>query len=243
MCRDEEFRQLILTWAHVTKLTNMGCERILALIKKAAFGTGPDAAPDVERVAAAGTLTQWLTTHLAAGGSDPRVMTREQAIEDGAQLQCRAKRCKRATRPAGGFVAFSNHRRGERKASGEVLDKDAAKLERDALSREWSALDDDAKQVWSDTSQRAHDDRELDRLTSALGTTDPDPNPTHMYKVGVLWGLGEKRFPLAKECFIRQAKAACGDDALPGSRRYCSALREDFHKSIFIEDRGRRGNL
>ena len=139
MCKDQEFRQLLMAWARVSRLTNMGCERLLAQIKSSSANAGPGA-PDVERVCAAGHLAQWLTQHPSANGEDSRVVSRKQILETGAPLlrraKAKAKLPRRKHRPAGSFTVFYNMRRGNRVKRGEVLSKSEAKAEQGASVEE-----------------------------------------------------------------------------------------------------------
>jgi hypothetical protein len=70
---DEEFLELLRCWARVTRVTNMHIERVLALIRRA-VGQSPGAPTvDAEAMCAAGVLGQWTSTHMKAGGKDPKV--------------------------------------------------------------------------------------------------------------------------------------------------------------------------
>ena len=72
---DDDIKACLLLWARKTKVANMSLERLLALMKASC----DDDHPLIERLAAASYLTQWLRTHQAAGGVDPR---RAQARSD-----------------------------------------------------------------------------------------------------------------------------------------------------------------
>ena len=66
----------LTTWSWVAKLSNMHLERLLALIRKSA--------PQrcfLERLLATGHLTQILSRHRSAGGSDIRRITRKQLVQ------------------------------------------------------------------------------------------------------------------------------------------------------------------
>ena len=238
MCTDEEFRLLLTNWDRAAHLTNMGCERLLAQIKCAAMSAGSGAAPDVERICAAGTLTQWLGEHLAARGTDPRFKTRKQLLDWGAPLQCHAKRHKvDYHRAAGSFVTFLNMKRSERLARGEKLEAGAARLEIADLKEQWANMSDDAKHRYINIAVEQYNQAEVRRMQVAAAG-DAEPNPTHMYNVGVLWGLGDKNFPLSVANLERAAIAAYGEGFLPGSRKYCDALREKMRSRILVRDRG-----
>ena len=63
--------------------------RLLARVRQSLGGGGETV--DAERLSANGFLTQLVTEHLRRGGSDPRTVTRQQLIQDGAQLRRVAK--------------------------------------------------------------------------------------------------------------------------------------------------------
>ena len=72
-------------WAHESRTCNMHMERLFICIIKS---LGFQKSPDVVRIVSAGTLTQILKDHLQAGGSDPRFVTRQQLLDEGAPLEC-----------------------------------------------------------------------------------------------------------------------------------------------------------
>ena len=64
---DKGIRRGLQNWGRFTKLSNMHTERLLSLIKN-----GSGKSPTIERLTAAGLLTQVLKEHTKAGGDDPR---------------------------------------------------------------------------------------------------------------------------------------------------------------------------
>ena len=242
MVDDVEFLALLSNWNVSTKLTNMATERLLASIKGAAMTTSVGVAPDVERVCSAGHLIQWLTEHFNAKGDDPRITTRRQLVADDVPLQCTTKRRnigRTKTKPAGGFVVFQAQRRRQRLSTGQKLNKDAAKLEREDLRSEWSTFDLGAKKRYLNIARGEHNQAELGRLQRDLDG-EPVENPTLQYNSSVLWGLGSKASPLSVENFEQVAKNICGEESLPGSRRYCTALRDDMRRSMCVKEEGQQ---
>ena len=73
------------------KVCSMHIERLFAQVKKATQAHLPAA----ERVCAAGLMCQWLRPHFQAGGRGPRVVTREQLIDDGVPIESNRVRSKR----------------------------------------------------------------------------------------------------------------------------------------------------
>lgn len=95
-------RSTLIEWGVSARLTNMVQERNLALVKQATRGK----APLVERLHAAGMLTQLLASHRAHGLSDPCVVRRDELIAKGAPLEgAPRRRNRRMMRP---HIAYAN---------------------------------------------------------------------------------------------------------------------------------------
>ena len=69
------------------ELSNMGLERMLARFRKCA----PGKHPLIERIASAGTLSQFLASHRAAGGKHPLERQRSSLLAAGVHLKVRSK--------------------------------------------------------------------------------------------------------------------------------------------------------
>ena len=84
----------LTTWSWVAKLSNMHLERLLALIRKSA--------PQrcfLERLLATGHLTQILSRHRSAGGSDIRRITRKQLVQLSVPIRATSKVLKKKNKP------------------------------------------------------------------------------------------------------------------------------------------------
>lgn len=68
IARDRGLHEALLLWDRCAKLSNMHTERLLSQIKAAC--PEKSGKPWLERMVAAGLLTQWNAAHLAAGGRD-----------------------------------------------------------------------------------------------------------------------------------------------------------------------------
>ena len=101
-------------WSWSGRIANMHTERLLSLIGKAA---PKRPSPTIERVVGAGTLTQLLRCHKAAGGVDPRSVKRSQLLKGGVPLACERKvKNPNMRRP---HMQFVNTMRRELKAQGQ----------------------------------------------------------------------------------------------------------------------------
>ncbi len=76
-------QRALCEWGLTSKVTNMACERLLALVKHAS----PERAPLVERVCAAGLLAQLLAEHARRQRPDPRVHRTSDVLRQGAPLR------------------------------------------------------------------------------------------------------------------------------------------------------------
>ena len=79
MLADDDLMDAVRLWSRTARCTNMHIERCFALLRKAVN----DTAPNVERVAAAGFLSQVRAEHRKAGGKDMGLMTREDLAREG----------------------------------------------------------------------------------------------------------------------------------------------------------------
>jgi hypothetical protein len=87
MALDSEFSRLMKTWIRVGRISNMHVERLLAEIGRSVVGN-----VSAERILSAGTLTQYLKKHMDAGGYDPRMAYRANAIAEGVPLRSAVKK-------------------------------------------------------------------------------------------------------------------------------------------------------
>lgn len=111
MVQHEALTKALDIWIATGRIGNMGTERLLALIRKAA-----PAKCVVERLLASGFLTQLQSKHLAAGGHDVRKTTRRRLLDKGAPLRAGRARGRSVAPSAAsrshssGFSAFATRR-------------------------------------------------------------------------------------------------------------------------------------
>jgi len=95
---DGDFMDAVRLWSRRARCTNMHIERCVALLRTAV----EDPAPNVERVAAAGFLSQVRAEHRKAGGKDVGLTTRKDFAREGlARPAVAASRVHQPGRPRG----------------------------------------------------------------------------------------------------------------------------------------------
>lgn len=219
-------------WAKDTKFTNMHIERLLSLIKSAS----PAKRPYVERVLGAGFLTQFLQSHKAHGGNDPRILTREELCQQGAPLKCnRAKSnrggCRGSTlHVSRGVAAFSEQRRQA------LLPTSRADIKAEAgrLGEEYKRLDHATK---ANLATEASDSR-------AVANADQEPAIVQRRDSGC-WGMAEGKMPIAskytQEVFADASDAQAGPSG--GLSRLAQKMRTKFANEAYVEDVNRIPNI
>lgn len=141
---DANIQKTLDIWSRRGRLTNMHMERAFALIRKACV----QKVPSLERLVAAGFLTQTLSTHLLAGGKHPAVVTRSEL-----QTQC-VPIAAAPERP----VAFPSRARGHllymrdylceaRLAKGAALSAEEQSTKRREAMLAWSRLSQEEQEV------------------------------------------------------------------------------------------------
>ncbi len=83
MCGDLHFLEHLKQLRSRMTVCNMHIERLLARFKKCVHGKHPL----MEKIVAAGTLSQWLHLHMAAGGHHPTALYREDLLRQGVPLE------------------------------------------------------------------------------------------------------------------------------------------------------------
>jgi len=170
----------------------------------------------------------------AAGGHDPRYTTRQHLLDKGAPLMCARQKAK--SKPAGSFCVFRSQRVAERKRTQAVLAGGLASADQEMrqVRDAWNALPAEQMASYVTRAQAEHSRKEPQRLTAEEEIT----NPTHDMGWALLWGLNSKDSPLAEDRFRQAALEAVMEENLPGSRRYCGALRDTFVEGLFIPEQG-----
>ena len=141
LARDTPLREVLLTWGRVGRATNMDVERKFASMKQA--GGSAKQAPDAERLCASGVVSEMLSTHIGAGGHDPRCTTRNQLLSMDAPVTSRKKKKNLAaqTGGSGGYLLFQGEQR--RAHPGQNSKQHAAEA-----AAAWRRLDHATKQAY-----------------------------------------------------------------------------------------------
>jgi len=143
--RHKGLMKAIWMWTMTATLSNMGCERLIALLRH-----GAPARCVIERYLSAGMLQQIYSMHKLAGGHDPRVLTRRKLAAMNAPLRSTARRVRKVKKSlkvkySSGFLAWANKKflvdRAERRGSSGIGQGRKSRLG----NRDW--YDDRVKQL------------------------------------------------------------------------------------------------
>ena len=222
---DGEVRQALQTWSHKTRLCNMHTERDLALVKQAS----PMKNPLAERLAAAGLLTQWLRSHRAAGGVDPRGAPKASDLVDAGVGLARGTKRARPSRPSAARGVFTYI--AENIETG--LNKEEAITEKRRLAGEFYRLPLHERAVY------IHDEALVAGERHELADGGPQISKGERYDINIgdkLWGLSSYDTPLQLHhlSFVlqKESPAGCG----PGMRNFVGPLRDKFAARLYVED-------
>ena len=97
---DEVLMQCIDLWIEHGRIENIGCERLLALIRSST----PEQTPTAEGRVTLGFLTQLLQAHLKFGGLDPRSTTRQDLLDHGMDIHAGSSKDGLAPNPCAGLT-------------------------------------------------------------------------------------------------------------------------------------------
>jgi hypothetical protein len=209
------------------RVTNMGLERLLGLIKKAS----PARLPYAERLLAAGLLTQWLKPHLAAGGEDPRTVTRAQMIRDGVPIEAN-----RTSSLRGGLRASHCYANDElakvklaRKQAGEEpLDRTASNDLKRNFNQAFPKLPADTIQHYKDLAGEKAEGR---RAEVANAGDRP-------YESARRWGLCSNEEPVRIDAINEIVCSYADSGSVGGISAPMDKLRKEFANFSVFFDRG-----
>ena len=229
---DKNFVNLIKARDLSHKFTNCGMERLLASFRRWCSVEGSQA----ERVCSAGFLGQLLGTHNAAGGNDPRGVSREQLVEDGVALRrCSGKRYKRSRsggqlqRPCGAFVHWM---KSQTQPPGLGRPEYADWLR--GKGNEFHELPQLQKDLNAQQAQR-------DFYKQNNEDDSPDPLPRLAQAVEtMITHFGDKQSPLRTDVFAKAVCQKCGvpEDSVVGFTRYSALYRPEAQQRMFVPDDG-----
>lgn len=234
MRQDKNFRDILQAWVLGHHFTDMWTERLLARVRQSYGGE----AVDVERLASNGFLTQMVAEHLKGGGCDPRIVTRQQLLQDGVPLRCFQKA--RRSKPRGGFVNWMMKEEMERKKQGVMLSREEYRRWQKQKAAQWNELPMVRQALEVAEALAAHTSRELDEgdVESINDSEDERRQRALRCFVDV---VGNDRTPFSSAAFEEQIRKQCGlsvDQPCPGFSRYGPMLRDRQLEGIFIADAG-----
>ena len=237
MASDPTLLVALNNWGRTAKVSNMHLERMLARMKK---GT-PQKAPMLERLLAAGTLGEWIRRHTKSwNGSDPRVVTRERLLQDGAPLRSARKRRAQSS-TLGGLPAaliFANERAAEAKRAGVAEGHAPHVRSMRAYVAAYQGLSAEEKQPYIDaarnrrtTKKQRVKERAEQRASAAAIKPDFEQHGL---------GLSSESWPIRPEVAREVAVRELGlpEAALPGASQLWQRARPSFRTSSFVRDAG-----
>ena len=206
---DKAFWDSMALAARRVRVCNMHIERMLNQINNSIVSDS--APPHMERVAANGYLTQWLTAHANAGGQDPRKQTASSMLQQGVALERHRKQVSQSS--SGGMRAntFLMKSRGIRSLA--------------EASQQLAAMED-------------HEQREIRRQSksfrrqssSELGGSGDRPSGDKMFQ------LSSSAMPLDEQTFISEAGIEDVDNS--SFQSWGPELRARFQERVFQLDQG-----
>ena len=129
---DEDLLNALMLWAKFAYRENMGCERLLALFRKACAMMNHNT-PSAARLISTGLAAQCLSVHRSAKGEEPAVTTRSQLLRRGMPILAGAT--KQPVRHASPELLYSNAISSKRKSQGVTLTRDERYAESRAATR------------------------------------------------------------------------------------------------------------
>lgn len=225
LATDTDFLRALHNWVDHTRLTNMHTERQLSAIKRSC---GP--IPTIERLCAAGMMCQWLSTHVTAGGVDPRgKATTEELQAAGVPLAAASKPSRRSvpSRARGGLTYIRQH-------IPVGITKQARREHLSRLATEFYSLP-------ADVRSRYAADEAAAAVARGRGSGSAEPVDRYSIELGdKLWNLSSLKEPLRLDAFAAGVSriTAVAEDAAGGMRNYAPRLREEFGKRTFIRNSG-----
>ena len=212
----------------------MHLERMLARLKKST----PQKLPNAERLCAAGAVSEWVRTHVDAGGSDPRTTLRSELIRQGAPLQCGRKLSARGGMRAS--IAWANDKLRKDKERGISRNQLARRVRQRELVRLFREQPNRVRRKYEkrEADSKAAKKQRMKEVKESEERADQDARDFR----GRSLGLASKDHPISIDvarrtvmsCFDRQEEA----DALPGSAAICKHFRKYACDKFYVRDAG-----
>jgi hypothetical protein len=224
---DPRFKQLIRRWGDTGRITNMHVERLLSLVKASC----PGAAPDLERVISAGTLTQWRRAHLASGGHDQNVTRIADLVQVGVPLVAAASNNSKQGKKRRPALDYSNsvvNRERTRAANLNIkMTQGQINALRGEAARAFKYLPENEKSRWEAACEIKRRPIVVEEVPS-MDSWDKD----------CLWGLASRESFIAESEVEQFMKEEFGK--LVGVSCYAPKFRDEWRGKTIIKDEGRR---
>ena len=226
--------QCIDLWIEHGRIENIGCERLLALIRSST----PEQTPTAEGRVTLGFLTQLLQAHLKFGGLDPRSTTRQDLLDHGMDIRAGSSKDESVPEPMHrAHVLYQKEKTAARVQRGVKLSREERYQELSDLTTEFHGLSasDQAPYILEADSLNAH------AMLQQLRGPDEE-HAVDMYSTGLgdrLWGFSDKHNPIQSNIVNQVLRRLCGREGpLPGFTEGCASWRREFIKKSFIKDCG-----
>ena len=225
---DAHMMAALAEWGLKSRITNMGCERLLASVKTAA----PGRAPLAEHVCAGGFMKQLLTHHVLHGGSDPTVVSGHDLVQKGAPLRMAEKGAhnKHMCRPS---LLYANDKlTAECRRSGRLSQQQRNAVLKGAM-RDWHSQGPAGQAVYLARARAARAE------ANDRSSVEPSASADHVSR---FCGLGSAEFPISLEAtravfFECAGKTDTGNEwDIPGFTSHSKDLRKAGQDLMFVAD-------
>ena len=223
---DGDFLDAVRLWSRRGRCTNMHIERCFALLRKAV----EDPAPNVERVAAAGFLSQVRAEHRKAGGKDVGLTTREDLAREGVARYAATRARVNQPGRARGHITFMQERVEKYKLEkGGKLSRAEQASARAAAMASWRhELSAEERAEW-----QARAVAKASTVKAAMEVRQRG------FKDDVLWGLAQENTPLradvAKQYLAEQLECAEEEVSLT---KMSAKYRQRMRDGVVVQDNG-----
>jgi hypothetical protein len=214
------------------KVCNMHVERYLSRIRRSC--SHMHTAPTVERVRAAGFVSEVLTQHRVNGGQDPRFTTSKQLLSKGVPLHRAKQRKTQKVRGSAGFFKFVKQEEDRRRERGETQQQLGGRKRRfQELATQWDASTQQQRRAFN--ALAIEDRREtLNDLHQVVQEEPPRTDPISVN--GGFWGMSTLETPFTEQALVDTVRSDMGD--LPAATEYLAHFRSELKTGTFVRDVG-----
>lgn len=182
---DMDLMNVLRSWTHVARVSNMHTERTFARIRKSV----PHRLPNAERLCAAGYLAQVRHKHRCAGGEADNLV-RQDLVGDGAPVSAFSEQAKSMPSKARGHVMLMTKRIREAQAA------KGGRLTREELRQTRAAACAEYAQMPPGVQEELRAQARVDAEAGAAERDKPMPEQPSHFDGGALWNVGSLKSPL-----------------------------------------------